>query len=102
MANFFVWYYLVFVTNSIRNTKYQFLFSMNKSRTIDMIRYLDTPLYNDSSSFGKWISLFIRVWWIGIGTSWSLIKIFPRVLFVVIKVVLPFVPAIQLINLLIV
>lgn len=74
---------------------------MNKSRTIDMIRYLNTPIYNDSSSFGKGISLFIRIWWIGLGTIWSLVKIIPRLLLLGIKILLPFFPLIQLINLLI-
>lgn len=101
ISNFFVWYYLVKVKAVAVGVGEKFTYSMNKSHTIDMVRNLSKPLYQDNSSFGKIVSLFIRFWWVGLGTVYSLLTTIPRVFWLSILIVLPLVPFIQLINLII-
>lgn len=69
---------------------------MNITRTLPMVRNFTTPLFRDSSGFGKAISVFIKFWWIGFGTLLSVIKTLPKFLIFLVIVALPIVPLIQI------
>lgn len=101
IINFFTWYYLIKVKNFAAKVGDDFMFSMNKSDTSNMIKFFKTPLYQDNSSFGKAISIFIRFWWIIFGTIYSAITVIPKVILLGILIILPFIPVLQLINILI-
>ena len=96
--NFFTWYYLIKVRGYFNKVKDKFSFSMHKSDTVDMVKFFKTPLYQDNSSFGRFLSLFIRFWWIGFGTLYSVITIIPNLVILLILIILPIVPIVQLLN----
>ena len=99
--NFFVWYYLVKGENLFRRVTDRFAFMMNKTNTISMVKNFNTPLYQDKSAFGKSLSMFIKFWWIGFGTIYSLLSTIPAFLLFIIFLILPLIPIFQLLNLLI-
>jgi hypothetical protein len=97
---FVTWYYLHIVGNLITSTKDRFMFYMYKTNTIHMFRTLRTPLYGDNSSMGKYLGMFIKFWWSGLGMIYCFLRIMPRIIWVILIIFLPFIPIAQFINLL--
>jgi hypothetical protein len=96
ILNFFVWWYKIVVKGYFRQEVLsKYVFYLNKTNALPMAKNLFTPMFRDSSSFGKNISVFIRFWWVGIGTLYSSIVIIPRVLVGLVLISLPFLPLIQ-------
>jgi len=97
IINFFVWWYLVKAKEYFVEEVFGgFIFQMNLTRTLPMVRNFKVPLFRDNSSFGKSISMIIKFWWIGFGTIVSLVKSIPHFLIFLIIIVLPIIPFIQL------
>jgi hypothetical protein len=99
LINFFVWYYFIkvkgFFTESIL---LHFSFLMNQTNTLPMARNLTKPLFQDESSLGKYLGMFIRFWWVGFGTLYCLILIIPRLLIGLLLLVMPFIPVVQILS----
>jgi len=87
------WWYTVIVVDYFRNKVIAtFIFSMNKTRALPFVKTFNTPLYKDSSSFGKGFGKIVKFWWIGLGTIISLVRIIPSVMALIIILVLPLLP----------
>ena len=70
---------------------------MNKNNVISMAKNFLVPMYRDQSSMGKFLSIFIRFWWVGAGTISSLIYTFPTFIIFIILIIIPLLPAVELI-----
>jgi hypothetical protein len=73
---------------------------MNLTLTIPMAKNLFRPMFGDSSSMGRFVGFFIRIWWVWLGGIMSTIMIVPNVILGLILLILPAVPFIYLILLL--
>ena len=65
------------------------VFVLEYTNTLSMARNLTVPLFQDNSSIGKIISLFIRATWVWIGGMVSAFLIIPLLLGLLMLVLLP-------------
>ncbi len=99
IQNFFTWWYIIVVREYFQEkVSGRFVYLLNSTNTIPMAKNFGVPLFRDTSSFGKAISIFIRFWWIGFGSITSLVYTIPNFILGIILFALPFIPFIQLIN----
>ncbi len=70
---------------------------MNKNNAISMAQNFFVPMYRDQSGIGKFLSIFIRFWWVGFGTLTSLIYTIPNFIILILLIILPLLPAVEII-----
>lgn len=80
---------------------YRFVFLLNLTNTLPMAKNLFVPMFGDNTGAGKFIGVFIRFWWIGFGTLFSIIMILPYLTGLIILIILPFLPLVQVARMLI-
>jgi hypothetical protein len=99
IINFFVWYYQIFVLGFFRESvSLRFAFLLNQTNALPSAKNISKPLFQDSSSLGKYLGMIIRLWWIASGSVVSFIFIIPNVLVFLFILVLPLILPIQIIN----
>jgi hypothetical protein len=93
------WYFLVFFKDFAQeHFLNQYIFFLNKTNTIPMMKNLFVPIYQDQSSIGKAMGFIIRSIWITYGSIVSTIKIIPFLLVSVLVLVLPFLGILFILN----
>lgn len=97
--NFIIWWYFYKLPEISRTILFQYVFMLNKTRSLPMAQNLFKPLYGDTSSTGILIGIPIRFFWMMGGGILSTLYIIPFVLFLLLFATLPLVPVIQIFNL---
>ncbi|MEO6728955.1 MAG: hypothetical protein ABIM99_03470 [Candidatus Dojkabacteria bacterium] len=98
IVNFFVWYYQIFVLGFFRESVgLRFSFLLNQTNALPSAKNISKPLFQDTSSLGKYLGVIIRLWWIATGSIISFIFIIPNVLIFLIILLLPFILPLQII-----
>lgn len=93
------WWYSVVALNFFNERVLgTFIFSMNKTRALPFARTFSQPLYKDNTDFGKTFGVFIKFWWISLGTFISIFKVVIPLIIFVIVVILPLLPIIGLVK----
>ncbi len=99
VINFFVWYYQIFVLGFFReHVALRFSFLLNQTNALPSAKNFSKPLFQDSSSLGKWLGMIIRLWWIASGSVISFIFIIPNVLIFLVILVLPLILPLQILS----
>ena len=99
IINFFVWYYQIFVLGFFRDhVVLRFSSLLNQTNALPSARNIGKPLYQDSSSLGKFLGLVIRLWWVATGSIISSVFIIPNILIFLVIVLLPFILPLQIIT----
>ncbi|MEP7103849.1 MAG: hypothetical protein ABI721_04030 [Candidatus Dojkabacteria bacterium] len=99
ILNFFVWYYQIFVLGFFRDhVTLRFSYLLNVTNALPNAKNFGKPLYQDSSSLGKFLGIIIRLWWIASGSVVSFIFIVPNVLIFIFLFSLPLILPLQIIN----
>ncbi len=99
LAFVFYWWYFVLVKEFWKNYVVgRLVYNLNLTNTLPMAKHISDPLFQDDSGIGKAFGFIIRFIWIGIGSSISLFVTIPFLIFGVFLLMLPFIPALQLIR----
>ncbi len=102
VLDFLKWWYLIVIRKYIEESLLgNLIYFLNKTRALPFVKNFNTPLFRDSSSFGRALSMIIKPWWIVIGSIYSGIRVVPLLIIASFLTVLPLIPFIQLLRFLI-
>lgn len=99
LFNYIFWWFFVFSRIRIKNTLNSLIYNLNLTNTLPMSKNLFVPMFQNKSLTGRFMSLFIRFWWVGFGTFFSCLLVLPSLFANIFFILLPILPFLMFIIL---
>ncbi len=86
------WWYGIKVKEILNFVIFRITFLLVLTKTLPMIKSYTKPLYGDNSKMGRVIGVFIRTWWIILGSFTVAVLSIPYIALLIFAIVLPLLP----------
>jgi len=96
--NFFIYWYQVKLKDIIQKSILLWTNSLVKTNVIPMVTNIFTPMYQDQSIIGKFLSFITRIIWVFFGSIYQILLLIPLVVIVILWLILPVLCVVQVIR----